>query len=277
MKKIRRYAFITLGSLIFSAGFSLFIEPAEIAPGGLSGLLVLISHIFPNTDSGLAFFLMNLPLLIVGAIVFGWKFFFGTIWATVISSFGMSIIDYFIKDAPTTDIFCLSLAGALFLGVGLGIVFRENATTGGTDIIVRLIQKRFPHLRVGYIFLMIDSVIVIMSGIVFREIETLIYSGFVLSLSSLIFNYTLYGGFRAEFVVIIDENTKELTEKLCLVSGVTIVEGVGAYSGRKKSVLICAVERRKYPSIALLIKDSSPNAIVITTPADGFFHGHAIS
>ncbi len=276
MIKFRRYFLITLGCVLFALGFSLFIEPASLAPGGVSGIVVILSHFVDKIDSGLFFLLLNLPLLIIGAFVFGVKFFIGTVYATLVSSTVMSLFGALFPAPLSDDKFCLSLAGAVLTGTGLGLVFREGATTGGTDIIARLIQKKYPYLRIGYIFIILDSAIVLCSGIVFRDINTIIYSAFAVTASSLVFNYVLYGGFQAHLLIIIADDVTLLTNKLMEITGGTVIEGRGVYSDTRKFVLICAAPKRKYPSIAMLIKEVAPEALIIKSPADGFFHGGAV-
>ncbi len=276
MKKVRRYSLITLGCVLFALGFSLFIEPASLAPGGVSGIVVILSHLINEIDTGLFFLLLNLPILIIGGVVFGIRFFIGTVYATLASGVAMSIFSSLFPSPISHDRFCLSLAGAVLTGVGLGLVFREGATTGGTDIIARLIQKKYPHLRIGYIFIILDSVIVLSSGIVFRDINTIIYSAFAVTVSSLVFNYVLYGGFRAHLLIIVANDVTLLTDKLKEITGGTVIEGSGAYSGTRKFILICAIPKRKYASIASLIKEISPDALIIKAPADGFFHGGSV-
>lgn len=269
----KRYFIITSGCVLYGLGFAFFIEPSGLAPGGVSGVAVILSKYITLIDSGSIILLLNLPLLITGAAVFGWKFFSGTVWATVFSSFVISLCEAFFSPAQSADQLCCAVAGGIFIGVGIGLVFRENATTGGTDIIVRLLQKKFPYIRSGNIFMMVDSAVVISSGLVFRDLETSVYSGISLAVSTYIFNCILYGGMRAKLVIIITDDTDELSVKLSDVTGITVLSGVGAYSKAAKRVMLCAVDKRKYPAAAEIIKECSPDSVVITAPADGYSHG----
>lgn len=194
MKLLKRYGIISLGCILFAAGFAFFLEPGELAPGGVSGIAVLLLHYFPSLDSGTVIFLINLPLLITGAILFGGRFFFGTIWATILSSAVISTLTHLFPDPITGDPLCSALAGAVLVGFGLGLVFRENATTGGTDIVVRMIQRKVPHLQTGNIFLIVDSTVILLSGLVFREFEIMIYSGISLYVSMMFFRYVYQYG-----------------------------------------------------------------------------------
>lgn len=191
MKILKRYGIISLGCSLFAAGFAFFLEPGELTPGGVSGIAILLLHYFPTFDSGMVIFLINLPLLFAGAILFGGHFFFGTIWATILSSSLISILRHLFPNPITHDLFSNAIAGALLVGIGLGLVFRENATTGGTDIVVRIIERKKPHSQTGKIFLMVDSIIILLSGVVFHEARLMVYSTLSLSISMLLFQRVL--------------------------------------------------------------------------------------
>lgn len=193
MNVIKQYFLITVGCALYAVGFAFFLEPAHLAAGGVSGIALLITHFLKSADDGAVILLLNLPLLLIGTVVFGFRFFSGTIFATVISSAMISYAERFsgisFGDNP---IFC-AVIGGLLTGYGMAIIFRRHATTGGTDIIVRLLKQRFLGVKEGYIFLFADSVVVIASGIVFRDIKTAIYSGLALLTNAVTMNIALYG------------------------------------------------------------------------------------
>lgn len=193
MDLLKRYGIITLGCLIFAAGFALFLKPAEIAPGGVSGIAILISHFYPKLDSGIVILSLNVPLLIAGTVILGRQFLAGTLWATLLSSAFISVFEAIVREPITESALICAVLGSFCLGVGLALVFRENATTGGTDIAVKLIQRKVPRLKTGSVFMIFDSIVVISSGIVFRDFGAALYSGSSLVLSMLIFNYVFYG------------------------------------------------------------------------------------
>ena len=186
---------MTVGSFLFAYGFALFIEPANIAPGGISGIVVIITRLYPALNSGLVFLMLNIPILIIGALIFGIKFFIGTLYAILLSSVTMSIAERIASPVPLTDPLLMSFIGALISGFGLALVFRVDATTGGTDIIAKLIHKRFANVRLGWIFFILDAVVIILSGVIFGEIYTVVLSAFSAEVTSFVFNYTLYFNF----------------------------------------------------------------------------------
>lgn len=198
MTVIKRCFMITVGCVLYAVGFALFLEPASLVAGGISGVSVLITHFLKFADGGTVIFLLNLPLLAVGIAVFGLRFFFWTIYATVTSSGMISLIETFTHTLPflselSNDLFFCAIAGGVLTGYGMAMIFRCHVTTGGTDIIVRLIRLRLPNVKEGYIFLIADSAVVIASGFVFHDISTAIYSGIALIANSLMLNAVLYG------------------------------------------------------------------------------------
>lgn len=193
MDVLKRYAVITFGCTLYAAGFALFLEPAHLAAGGVSGIAVLVTHFWKTVDGGTVIFLLNLPLLILGSAVFGGRFFFGTIWATVVSSGMISFAEHFVYDPVGDDRYFCAVIGALLTGSGMGLIFRQGATTGGTDIVVRLIQRKTPDVKTGYIFLFVDSAVVLASGFVFGDVATVVYSGLSLAANTLVLNLVIYG------------------------------------------------------------------------------------
>jgi len=190
---LKRYSVITLGCALYAAGFALFLEPAHLAAGGVSGIAVIVTHFLDAVDGGTVIFLLNLPLLIVGSAVFGGRFFFGTVWATAVSSGMISFAEHFVCHPVGNDRYFCAVMGALLTGIGMGMIFRCQATTGGTDIVVRLIQRKIPEIKTGYIFLLVDSAVVLTAGVVFRDAGTTFFSGLALAGNTLVLNLVLYG------------------------------------------------------------------------------------
>ena len=189
----KRYGIITFGCALFAAGFSLFLEPAGIAAGGVSGIAVIVTHLWNAVDGGTVIFLLNLPLLIVGSAVFGGRFFFGTVWATSVSSAMISFAEHFVYPPIGCDRYLCALIGALLTGIGMALIFRCSATTGGTDIVVHLLQRKMPDVKTGYIFLFVDTAVVLAAWLVFGDTGTLFYSALALTANTLVLNLTLYG------------------------------------------------------------------------------------
>lgn len=194
MNLLKCYTIISLGCVFYAVGYTFFLEPAHLAAGGISGIALMITHFYRHLDTGIIIFLLNLPLLIIGAVISGKHFLFGTIWATAISSGMISFLEqWYPLPFAACEPYTCAVLGALLTGVGMGLIFRFHATTGGTDILVHLIQKKFPQTKTGYLFLSIDTIIVLVSGFVFQDAAVVFFSGLTLFGSSLIINLILYG------------------------------------------------------------------------------------
>ena len=186
-------ALILVGSLFFSASLSFFLNPASIVTGGVSGVAILLAKFVP-LGIGTLFLFLNIPILIAGFCKFGKNFMLGTLYATLLSSLFTELFD--LAFAPllplTNDLFFSAVFGGLLCGVGLGFVFLADATTGGTDIGVRLLQLRFPKLRPGILFFIIDFSVVLASAFVFSTFDAALYSTVALVTTSLALECVLY-------------------------------------------------------------------------------------
>ena len=150
LQKMKKYITITIGTFLYSAGISLLLDPNNLAPGGVSGISIILNKLTPVT-TGTWILLINIPLLIIGWIRLGSKMMLGTVYATVLSSFFTNLLT--LLTPLTDDILVAALLGSLCTGTGIGLVFRAGATTGGMDIVVKLLRRKFPYLKSGSIFL----------------------------------------------------------------------------------------------------------------------------
>lgn len=185
---LKRYITITASCLLYAIAVSLCLEPHALAAGGASGLAILISRLFP-INTGFLIFLINLPLLIIGTWKLGKKFAAGTIYATVVSSAMIGFIQNMNLPQAIHDPFVAAIAGGVLQAAGLGIVFKNGATTGGTDVVVSLITYRYKKLRTGLVFLLIDSGIITASWILTGDSESSICAAVALTVCSLLIDF----------------------------------------------------------------------------------------
>ncbi len=263
---------ITLGCFLLAAGIALFLDPNRLAPGGLSGVAIILNKLLP-LNTGLLLLILNIPLLIVGLIKFGRQFLFSTVYATVMLSLLTDLISWiaglFRVEAVTDDLFLASLFGGLLSGAGLGLVFSRGCTTGGLDIVVALIHKRWRHLSVGRIFLAVDFLVAAASAAVFQDIAIGLYASFGILIYSVVMDAILYGGQGEKFVYIVSEIPDGIRARILseLDIGVTDVEGVGGYTGRNKKILLVAVRKHLYPSLRDIVREEDPAAFMIVNDA----------
>lgn len=267
MKKIiKKYFVITLAAILFGMGISLFIDPNNLAPGGVSGLSIILSRIFP-VQPGTLFLVLNLPIMILGAWKFGTKFIVSTLYATILVSVFTNLFE---KLEPFTK---NPLLGAVFGGglvaIGIGWVLRVGATTGGTDIIVKCMKLRKPYIKTGTIFLTVDAVIIGIGGIVFGNVETVLYSVISAAVTSRVLDIVLYGRDEAKMIYIISNLADMITERILkeLDIGVTHLSGTGAYKKEEKQIILCVVKKQNAYKVEEIVKEEDSSAFMIISSA----------
>jgi len=264
------------GAFVYAIGVAFFLNPHGIAPGGLTGVSVIVNHFFPNINTGIMILLLNIPLMIAGLIRFGREFLVSTIWSTVTSSLlisGMEDIMSHFDLLLTQDKFLAALAGGALMGVGMGIIFRQGGTTGGSDIVVKFLRQKYRHLKAGVLFIIIDSTIVAASAIVYRDIDMGLLAGVTVGVSSYVFNNVLYGGDSARLAYIISDKPAPITARLLkeLNIGATQIDGKGAFSGSDKVIIMCAAKNRVFPQVKQIVHEEDPRAFLIVSSANEIY------
>lgn len=274
MKSARRrvmdYLSITVASLIYAAAVSLFLDPNSLAPGGVTGISIIMNRL-TSLETGTWMLLINIPILAIGTWKFGWRFILSTMYCTTLTSLFTNFLTPY--GPVTTDPLLAVLAGGVLMAVSLGMVFKAGATTGGTDIIVKLLRLRFPHLKTSYLFLITDALIVAISAFVFRNIDVALYAGLVVVVNSLLLDVVLYGRDGAKLIFIIADRSERIVERLLaeLDVGVTYISGRGAYSGKDKKVIMCVIKKQLSPKAEEIVRQEDPSAFMIVTSATEIF------
>ena len=275
-KTLIKYAVITIGCLFYSFGVGVFLDPNNIASGGVTGIAIILSYLIgPSAwlNTGILIIFINVPLMILGAVFFGRKFIISTIYSTVVSSLMIDLWQYVLKDALplTDDLLIASVIGGVLFGLGIGIIFRMGSSTGGTDIVVKILRKKFRHVKTGMISMSIDMVIIAVSGIIFKNFELTCYTAVSIAMLTLMFDGVLYGGNSAKLVYIItdEEKANEMCEKILkeLDIGATFVNGEGAYTGKSKKIIFCAIKNFLYPKLRDIVREVDPHAFTIVSSA----------
>ncbi len=267
LKYIYKYGMITVGSVIYALAVSLFLDPNKLAPGGVTGVAIIINH-YTNISTGTMVLIINIPLMLIGVWKFGVKFFISTIVATFM---GSVFIDMAAPFGPiTNDLFLCSVIGGVLSGISLGMIFKVGATTGGTDIVARLLKFKFPHVETGRLFIVVDSIIVVASAIAFRDMELAMYAGICVFITGKVFDVVLYGAAGAKLIFVISEKEEEIAKRFMdeLDSGVTYVHGIGAYTDSDKRIIMCALKKQMLPKAEDIIKEIDLNAFIIITSAN---------
>ena len=270
-KKILGYVtdflFWVVGSLFYSAAVNVFSVPNNISLGGLTGIATLLKYSF-GTPVGLMVFVMNIPLFIIAWKMIGVKFIVRTFIASSMTS---AFIDIFAKYFPhyTGDRLLAAIFCGLFCGLGLAIIFVRDATTGGTDIVAKLVHIKRPNISIGRVILACDALVVISAGLVFRNFESMLYAAIAIFVTSRTVDYIIYGTGHGKMLLIVtkkaDEISKEITSTMG--RGVTILPVKGGYTGEEKSMLVCAIRSHEIAKINKIIKQTDENAFMIITEA----------
>ncbi|MDR2042930.1 MAG: YitT family protein [Clostridium sp.] len=260
------YATITVASLLYGVSVSLFLDPNSLAPGGVTGIAIILSRLI-GFRTGTWIFFLNIPILILGTWKFGGRLILSTLYCTALTSLATNL---FAGLGPLTrDPFLAALAGGALMACVLGWVFKAGATTGGMDIVIKLLRLKIPHLKTGMLFLISDAVVVTLSAVVFRDADKALYAGLTAVVTSLMLDVVLYGRDGAKLVYIISDSSEAITKRLLdeLEIGVTKVQGFGAYSGKEKSVILCAVKKQMSPKLEIIVKEVDSMAFMIVTSA----------
>lgn len=261
---------ITIASVIYAIGISCFLDPNQLAPGGVTGIAVILNYL-TNVETGTLYFLLNAPIVLLGIWKFGLKFMAKTAYAiTAVSLFTNMFSPV---GALTTDLWMAGVIGGALIAVGIGLIFKAGATTGGTDIIIKLLREKFRHLKTGFLFLCSDVIIVSISGIVFRDLNIVFYALATVAVSSVALDYVLYNGDKAKMVYIMTNHPTEIGHRLMheLEVGVTYLQGKGGWTEAEKQVVLCVVPHRIGPQIEEIVKTEDPKAFMIVTSANEIY------
>ncbi|MBQ8896722.1 MAG: YitT family protein [Clostridia bacterium] len=271
-RALKNYILVTIGCVLYAAGVSLFLAPSELASGGVSGIAIIINSIIDFLPTGTWVVILNVPIMIAGVWKLGAKILIPTFYALGVSAVAMNLFELFFP--PVTDNVLLAcVGGAVLVAAGIGLVFRGGATTAGTDIIVKLLRLKFQHISTGAIFLFTDGLICLASGLVFGDIDKALYAGIAVFIQMYVLNVVLYGSDEARMVYIISERDEEIAERLLkeVDAGATFLRGNGAYTGKDRKVLMCALRMRAVPQAREIIKQVDSDAFVIVTKATNVF------
>lgn len=272
---IIKYLKITFAALLYSAGIALFLNPNNLAPGGISGLAIIMNEVMPiHFGVGTLIIILNIPIMIAGAVKFGIRFIISSIYTTAISSLAINLMPGILNITGMTDNKMLAAAiGGALLGVSMGLLFRMDTTTGGADIIVKIIRQYRPYLKSGQIFLILDGVVVLISAFAFGNIEVALFAAVAIYISSEFLNRTLYIGDEATLVYIVSEKKQLVIGKITgeLDIGATLIHASGAFLGEEKEIIMCVMHKRNLAKVRKMLKDTDSEAFMIVTSANEVF------
>ena len=264
-----------LGSLIFALGFDLFLSPNDLNPGGISGLSVIIVELLGFGSVGTLSILINLPLFALGGIKIGKRFFIGSLIGMVTSSVLIDLL--VLLPAPQSEPLLGALYGGVICGAGLGMVFVTGTSTGGSDILVRLLKLRYRNVPIGQISMSFDLIVVILTGMVFHDVTKALYTGVTVFICGKVIDAMVYRFDYTKVALIISPEYDEIARQigLKLDRGATFLHGEGSYSGQNTKVVLAAIKRQQLAELKELVTRIDPDAFIIVQEAhqvlgDGF-------
>ena len=264
-----------LGSTLFALGFALFLAPNNINTGGISGLAMVLVETLGFGSVGSLSILVNLPLFVLGGLKIGRRFFAGSLLGMLLSSV---LIDAFsaLSFAPPEPLIGV-LYGGVICGFGLGVVFVSGTSTGGSDILVRLLKLRYRNVPIGQISLVFDGMVVVLTGIAFQDVSKALYSGVAVYLVSKMVDAVVYKFDYSKVALIISPAYEAIAEEIGrkLDRGATFLHAEGSYSGNSTKVVLVAVKKQQLAELTELVSELDPDAFIIVQEAhqvlgDGF-------
>ena len=270
---LKNIALLTIGAISYALGVSLFVEPNDIAPGGVSGLGILINNLTKGKISVGMFYLgVNIPLLIIACLRFKFAYFISTLYVTVVNSAAMDFISAHFNPL-TSDPMLAAVIGGTFIAFGIGLSIHGNGSTGGTDIIVKLLRQRFKQFKSGILFFIMDAIVIVMSAFVFDKVEAALYAAICAFVTSILVDYVLYGPDGAKVIYVISSHPDAIANRLMHETdcGITFLDGKGGYSGAKQQVLMCVFHKHLYPKVRRIVRQEDENAFMIVASAHEVF------
>lgn len=271
LRMVLKYLTIFIGSALYAAGFQFILFPNSIPTGGVGGIAMILNR-FTNIPVGVLIILINIPLFLISMKKLGWRFMVSSLVGMTVSSVCIDVMSLF-SLVLTAEPFLICIYGGLLYGVGLGIVYRTGATTGGSDIIAKLIRKRLPYVNLGTLILIIDVVIILSYAVIFDRLESALYALITMFIASKLIDLVLYGADMSKLCYIISDNSDAVRDHIfkTLDRGVTFLQGTGGYSGKDKKVIMCVIRPRQIVELRAAVRAAAPDAFIIITDAREVF------
>ena len=271
-RRIVQYTVIVLGCVIYAVGFQFFMYPNNIVSGGIVGVAMIFNELLP-VPVGVTTIILNIPLFVIAWRYFGLDFLISSLVGMALSSAFVDLFAMF-KIVLTNDPMLASIIGGVIKGVGLGVIYYVGSTTGGVDIVAKMLRMKNPHLNLGTILLLIDAAIIIAYAVILNKYESAMYSVITMFVVSKVIDLALYGIDNSCICYIISEKSSDISHEIIsghMHRGVTILEGRGAYSGKEKQVIMCVIKRQQIAEIRRIIRNLDENAFFIVSDAKNVF------
>ena len=285
---LKTYSLIVLGTFIMSIGYVIFVSPLKLAPGGVYGIAIILHHVF-NFPIGLSGICLDIPLLIIGTLWLGPKFGAKTIVGVITLPAFISLWEKIYGYAPLIALpgdpmtpdpaanFIVALCGGVIIGVGLGLIFKTRATSGGSDIIAMIIGKYLKHIPLGTLLIIVDSTIVLAALAAFKDWTIPLYSWLIIYVTGIVMDKVIAGFHSNKVVLIVSDHYEEIRQHIFdeLDRGGTYIHGEGMYNNDEKKIIFTSISRKQLPILVHFVHAIDPKAFVSILDAsetlgDGF-------
>lgn len=266
------FCLIFLGSALYSFAFVYFLDPNRISPGGITGMAAVINYIFPFLPTGTVLLALNIPIIFLGFFKIGGKFIIKTFYATTLVSFLINIFEKLLPEYKGERLLA-AVFGGVFAGLGLAVVMLRGGTTGGTDVLAKVMRMRFPYFSIGRMVMALDGIVVLIAAVTYKDLETALYSAVTLFAASKMLDAVLYGFDTGKLLFIVTNKPKEVSAALfeAVCRGVTLVSCKGGYRNEDRSLLLCALRNQEVDKAVKTIKTTDNSAFTIVTATGGVF------
>lgn len=257
-----------IGSFFFAIGVYNFAAQADFAPGGVTGIAIIINH-YTDWPIGLCTLVINLPIILLALRILGKRYLLRTFQTVVINTVFLDVISPRLPVYTGNPLLASLFAGAI-AAIGLAIIYNNKSCTGGSDLIIMSVRKKRPHMSVGQITIFVDGIIVLVGGFVFRKVDAVLYGFIYSAVMTMVIDKIMFGVVSGKLAMIISTKGDEITAAIGqqLQRGTTRVEGEGGYSKTTRDVILCACRRSEAPMMKKLVHDVDPSALMIMTSYD---------
>lgn len=266
--------FLLLGSLCYALAVDMFSAPNNIAPGGVTGIATMlnyvsVSHLPFEIPIGVSTLIMNVPLLIAAWVKIGRRLVVRTIIGLSLSSVMIDMLEPFIPVFQGEKIL-VCIFGGVLLGLGVGLILSRGGTTGGSEVVARLLERKYPHIQMGKLILAVDAVVIAASAVVYRQMESPLFAVVLVFVSSQVTDWVIYGGRHGKMAMILSKKQPQVTAAIMerVNRGVTLLKAEGAYSGTDQKMILCAVRRDETFRLRQLVFEIDPDAFFMMLSTD---------
>ncbi len=245
----------------------MFVNPARLSAGGITGLATVLNEL-TNIPIGFSILVLNIPIIIAAAITFGKKFIIRTSIVTIIFSVVIDIAGAVLKPHYIEPILA-AIFGGILMGAGLSIIMYKGSTTGGVDILAKLINRKLPTVSIGHCILLLDLAVILLNSIVYKSLESMLYTIISLFISAKVIDFVIYGAKTCKVIYVISPENNQIAKNILqnVNRGVTLIKTKGAYTNLERDMLMCVVRRHQATRVMEIIRNIDTSAFVIVSEA----------